>query len=52
MHHNVIMFIKLFTFAEILTHCVFRILPEASKIAKDLFVIKLYTCKGLVCLVH
>jgi hypothetical protein len=39
-----------FTFArtEILMHCVFRIILEASKILRDSFVIKLSTCKGLV----
>jgi hypothetical protein len=43
-HYNI--FKKFFTFkrTEILTHCVFRILLEASKIATDLFVIKLSTC--------
>jgi len=46
----VIMFLKFFTFTriEILTHCMFTILLEASTIATDLFVIKLYTCKGFV----
>jgi len=33
------------------THCVFIILLQAYKIATHLFVIKLCTCKGLVCLV-
>jgi len=36
---------------EILTHSVVRILLETSKTATKLFVIKLSTCKGLVCLV-
>jgi hypothetical protein len=34
-----------------LMQCLFRILLEAPKIATDLFLIKLSTCKGLVCLV-
>jgi len=51
MNHSV--FKKFFTLArtEILTPTVFRIILEASKIARALFVIKLYTWKGLVCLV-
>jgi hypothetical protein len=45
---SIIMFLKFFHICreEILTHCMFRILLEASKIAKDLFVIKLCICKG------
>jgi len=45
------MFLKIFTITktEILAHRVLRILLQASKIARDLFVIKLSPCKGLVC---
>jgi hypothetical protein len=50
---SVITFLNFFMFArtEILTHCVFTILLEASKIATDLFIIKLCICKGFVYMV-
>jgi len=48
------MFLKLFHICKNISFDilgVFRILLETSKIATDLFVIKLSTCKGLVYLV-
>jgi len=51
---NLMMFLKLFHICKNISFDilgVFRILLETSKIATDLFVIKLSTCKGLVYLV-
>jgi hypothetical protein len=49
MYCSILMFLKVFHISK--NRSVMRILLEASKIAPDLFVIKLTTCKGFSCLV-
>jgi len=49
-HDYPVIFSFIFAKIELLAQCISRILPEASKIARDLFLIKLSTSEGLVCL--